>query len=307
VRPVLLGGKFAPFKESRMMFRRVLEEARSFANELLRNQAHIRRRVNALAVMEKERYLRDLLSNPKYDDVRRLERYGFKVYSQYDEDGFIQEIFKRIGVDTKIFVEFGVGDGLENNTLKLLLEGWQGLWLESSERFAAKISAKFGDVISAGRLRVKCAFVDRDNIDELIGDCFTGNIDLLSIDIDGNDIYILDAITAVRPRAIVIEYNGKFPPPISIAQRYNSSHRWSGTDYCGASLEAVTKVAGRKGYSLVGCGIVGVNAFLVRNDLVGDNFQVPFTAENHYQPARYFLWNTFHSGHPADWGAYEII
>ena len=289
------------------MFRRLLDEARSRTNELLRNQAHIRRRVNALAIMEKERYVRDLLSNPKYDDARRLERHGFKVYSQYDEDGVIQEIFKRIGVETKIFVEFGAGDGLENNTLKLLLEGWQGLWLEGSEEFVAKISAKFRDVISAGRLRVKCAFIDRDSINELIGDYFRGTIDLLSIDIDGNDIYVLDAITVVKPRVIVIEYNGKFPPPISIAQRYNPSHRWSHTDYFGASLAAVTKVAERKGYSLVGCGIVGLNAFFVRSDLVGDNFQVPFTAENYYQPARYFLWQTFHSGHPADWGAYENI
>jgi hypothetical protein len=257
--------------------------------------------------MEKERYVQDLLSNPIYDDARRLERYGFKVYSQYDEDGLIQEILKRIGVETKTFVEFGVGDGLENNTLKLLLEGWQGLWLEGNQKSVAKINAKFRDVISTGRLSVKCAFIDRDNINELIGDCFNGSIDLLSIDIDGNDIYILDAITTVRPRVIVIEYNSKFPPPISIAQRYNPSHRWSQTDYFGASLAAITKVAERKGYSLVGCGIVGINALFVRSDLVGDKFQTPFTAENYYQPARYFLWQTFHSGHPADWGAYENI
>jgi len=289
------------------MFRRFVNEARAFKNELMQNQAHIRRRINALALMEKERYVRDLLSNPKYDDSKRLERHGFKVYSQYDEDGIIQEILKRIGVESKRFVEFGVGDGLENNTLKLLLEGWQGLWLEGSQNQVTKINAKFHDVISSARLNVKCAFINRDNINDLIGDSFRGGIDVLSIDIDGNDIYILDAINVVNPRVIVIEYNAKFPPPLSIAQRYNPSHRWTQTDYFGASLAALTKVAARKGYSLVGCGIVGVNAFFVRSDLVGDKFQAPFTAENYYQPARYFLWQTFHSGHPADWGAYENI
>ena len=106
---------------------------------------------------------------------------------------------------------------------------------------------------------------------------------------------------------IIIEYNGKFPPPMSIAQSYNPRHRWGGTDYGGSSLEAITKVANRKGYSLVGCGIVGVNGFFVRNDLVGARFQEPFTAENHYQPARYFLWQTFVAGHVPDWGPYETM
>ena len=230
------------------MFWRIFEEVRSFKYEM----AHIRRRINALTIMEKERYVRDLLSSPRYDDERRLERHGFKVYSQYDEDGIIQEIFKRIGVETKTFVEFGAGNGLENNTLKLLLEGWQGLWMDGSEKFVAQINTKFRDAIVAGRLRGECAFVDRENINDLIGNHFTGNIDLLSIDIDGNDIYILEAVTAVKPRVIVVEYNSKFPPPISVAQRYNPSHRWSGTDYFGSPLAAVTKVAERKGYSLVG-------------------------------------------------------
>jgi len=109
-------------------------------------------------------------------------------------------------------------------------------------------------------------------------------MDLLSIDIDGNDIHVLDAIDVIRPRVVVIEYNGKFPPPMNVVQRYNPEHRWKGTDYGGSSLLAITKIAGRKGYSLVGCGIAGVNAFFVRDDLLGDKFQAPFTPENHYQP-----------------------
>jgi hypothetical protein len=294
----------------RTMFRKLFDEARSFKSDLalLKSEvSHIRRRINAMAFMQKERYVRDLLSDPKYEDKRRLERHGLKVYSQTDEDGIIQEIFKRIGAGGQAFVEFGVENGLENNTLKLLLEGWQGLWMEGSARLTAGIEAKFQDVIAAGRLHVRCAFVDRDNVNSLIGEHVSGEIDLLSIDIDGNDIYVLEAITVVTPRVIVVEYNGKFPPPISVAQQYNPSFRWSGTDYVGSSLAAVTKVAARRGYSLVGCGIAGVNAFFVRNDLVGDHFQPPFTAENHYHPARYFLTQSFPSGHTPDWGVYEQV
>jgi hypothetical protein len=257
--------------------------------------------------MERERYLKDVLSDPKYGDEKRLERYGFKVYSQNDEDGIIQEIFTRIGTTSKTFVEFGVGNGLENNTLALLLKGWNGLWLEGSERYVSQIASKFSDPISDSRLRVKAAFIDRENINSLIGAYFTGEIDLLSIDIDGNDIYVLEALDVVRPRVVVIEYNAKFPPPISVAQRYDPGFKWGGTDYMGASLEAITKVGIAKSYGLVGCSIAGVNAFFVRNDLLDDKFMAPFTAENHYQPARYFLEGTFVAGHPPDWGPYKTI
>lgn len=268
---------------------------------------HIRTRIEALVILEKERYVRELLADPKYANNKRLERHGLKVYSQYDEDGIIQEIFNRIGLQSRRFVEFGAGDGLENNTLKLLLEGWNGLWLEGSENFVSEVNRKFRDVISEGRLQAKAAFIDRDNINSLIEPYFKGEIDLLSIDIDGNDIYVFDAINVVTPRVIVIEYNGKFPPPMNLAQRYNPGHTWDKSDYGGASLEAIAKVASRKGYCLVGCGIVGLNAFFVRSDLVEDKFEAPFTAENHYQPARYFLSRTYVSGHPSNFGPYEAL
>ncbi|MGH7046837.1 MAG: hypothetical protein ACREE2_10690 [Stellaceae bacterium] len=273
----------------------------------LYNLEIIQRRVHTLAVIERERYVKELLAGPRYDDPKRLERHGLKVYSQNDEDGILQEIFSRIGTTSRTFVEFGVENGLENNTLKLLLEGWRGLWIEGDDGCVAQIDQKFRDVVSEGRLRLTAAFINRDNINRLIGAHFTGEIDLLSIDIDGNDIYILETIDVISPRVIIVEYNGKFPPPLSIAQRYNPEHRWAKTDYGGASLAAITKVAHRQGYSLVGCGIVGVNAFFVRNDLVGNKFHEPFTAENHYQPARYFLWQTYVSGHSPDWGPYEVV
>jgi hypothetical protein len=263
--------------------------------------------LHLLAVIERERYVKELLSDPLYNDGRRLLAYGFKVYSQNDEDGIIQEIFARIGQTSRLFVEFGVDNGLENNTLKLLLEGWSGLWLEGSEFNVGQINSKFQDVIEQGRLQVRHAFIDRENINGLIGRSYTGEIDLISIDVDGNDIYLLEVLDVISPRVIVIEYNAKFPPPLSIAQTYNATHRWRGTDYFGASLAAITKVAERKGYALVGCNIVGANAFFVRNDLLEDKFLPSHTAADHYQPARYFLVSTFVAGHAPDWGPYDTI
>jgi hypothetical protein len=278
-----------------------------FRRVLLRNIETAAQRLHTLAVIEKERYVKELLTDPLYSDGRRLPPFGFKVYSQNDEDGIIQEIFARIGERSRTFVEFGVENGLENNTLKLLLEGWSGLWLEGSSIDVKRINAKFNDVIQQGRLKVQHAFIDRDNINRTIGQFYTGEIDLISIDVDGNDIHLLEALEVVSPRVIVIEYNGKFPPSLSIAQAYNAAHRWSGTDYGGASLSAITKIAERKGYALVGCNVMGVNAFFVRQDLLEDKFCPPYTAENHYQPARYFLWPTFVAGHDPDWGPYVDV
>ena len=267
----------------------------------------IRSRMHLLAVIERERYVKELLSDTIYNDPRRLPPHGFKIYSQHEEDGIIQEIFARIGCISKTFVEFGVGNGLENNTLKLLLEDWSGLWMEGSSDHITHINAKFQNVIRQRRLQVQPAFIDRDNVNELVGRYYTGEIDLISIDVDGNDLYLLEALNVVSPRLIIIEYNGKFPPPLSIAQTYNPRHSWSGTDYGGSSLAAIVKVAEHKNYSLVGCNITGTNAFFVRNDLLEDKFCPPYTAENHFQPARYFLWPAFVAGHPPDWGSYKPV
>ena len=282
-----------------------LNDLMSTHSEILYRTQILQRRLSTLTYIEAEQYRHTLFSQSKYRHGNRLEQYGFKVYSQCDEDGIIQEIFNRIGLLSSTFVEFGVENGLENNTLKLLLEGWSGLWIDGNQSYVAQINKKFHDVVTTGRLQVKAAFITRENINSLIGEHFSGEIDLLSIDIDGNDIYILESINVITPRVIIIEYNGKFPPPINIAQQYNPDYRWSGSDYSGSSLVAITKVADRKGYSLVGCNIVGSNAFLVRNDLLYDRFEAPFTADNHYQPTRYFLVSTFPSGHPPDWGPYD--
>jgi hypothetical protein len=293
------------------VIRRIWNKLKQF-NDLMDNQRAVLsisqimlRRINTLVYIEAEQYRRTLFSDDKYHHGNRLEPYGFKVYSQCDEDGIIQEIFNRIGLHSSTFVEFGVQNGLENNTLKLLLEGWNGLWIEGNEHYVAQINKKFDDVLTAGRLRVKAAFITRENINGLIGEYFNGEIDLLSIDIDGNDVHILESIDIITPRVIIIEYNGKFPPPINVAQRYDPQYRWDGSDYSGSSLVAITKVADRKGYSLVGCNIIGSNAFFVRNDILGDRFEAPFTPDNHYQPTRFFLLSTFPSGHHPDWRPYD--
>ena len=243
----------------------------------------------------------DELSRERLKNPLALEPYGYKVYSQNDEDGIIHEIFRRIGTDTKRFVEFGVQDGLESNTHLLLHYGWSGLWIEGSKEYCDAIKVKFRPVISNGRLRVKNAFITKNNINDLINKVNMvgggGAIDLLSIDIDGNDWYVWDAINCVTPRVVVIEYNAKFPPDLSWKQAYNAEHVWDGSDWHGASLKAMEELGKNKGYLLVGTDLRGCNAFFVRQDLVQDKFLPTHAAEDLYNPLRMDL--VFEAKHPA--------
>ena len=234
-------------------------------------------------------------------------RYGFKTYSQSDEDGIIQEIFKRIGTNNRIFVEFGVESGVECNSVKLLVEGWRGLWLEGSATRIEQIRKNFQTFLDERRLGVSEAFVAAENINALLEQGgVTGEIDFLSIDIDNNDYWVWKAITVIQPRVVVIEYNAALRPPLSLVVPYDPERRWDGSNYFGASLEALVRLGRNKGYRIVGCNFSGANAFFVRDDIAGDHFLDPATAEEHYEPPRYFF-PMLKGGHSPRPGPYVAV
>jgi hypothetical protein len=246
-----------------------------------------------------QRFWMDELAKPRYADPRRLIHHGFKVYSQNDEDGIIQEIFKRIGTQDRTFIEFGVSNGNECNTAKLLLEGWRGLWIEGSHALGSFLSEK-------GSLTLTASMVTAENVNHLFSKAgFEGEIDLLSIDIDYNDYWVWKAINVVRPRVVVIEYNAQLRPPLSVTVPYGANKRWDGTSYYGASLEALVRLGRAKGYRIVGCCFSGVNAFFVREDLCADHFIEPATSEEHYEPTRFFF--AAQLGHPSRFGPFVQV
>jgi len=239
------------------------------------------------------------------DDPKRLERHGFKVYSQNDEDGILEEIFRRLGIVGGRFAEIGVENGLECNSLYLIHKGWRGTWFEGNAAQRPAIEQKFAGVLGT-RLQVAFGYVTAETINNVFkGVGVPEDDDFLSIDIDGNDIYLLEALT-LRPKVICIEYNSKFPGNIVKQQVYDPRRSWAGTDYFGSSLKAIAQSAAAKGYRLVGTNITGGNAFFVRDDLSGDLFPADATPENLYNPARYWLWpdHFMHIGHRADFGPY---
>jgi hypothetical protein len=264
-------------------------------------------RLEHLGQLDLLRYWTNELATPRYANPKRLLRYGFKVYSQSDEDGIIQEIFNRVGTRNRIFVEFGVESGIECNSVKLLVEGWRGLWLDAGTKHVAQIRTHFRTFIDDRRLTANEAFVVAENINSLLEQGgVTGEIDFLSIDIDNNDYWVWKEITAIRPRVVAIEYNATLRPPMSLVVPYDPERRWDGTNYFGASLEALVRLGRDKGYQIVGCNFSGANAFFVREDIAEDLFVEPATAEEHYEPPRYFF-AMLRGGHRPHPGQYIAV
>lgn len=228
-----------------------------------------------------------LRAHPRYGDARRLHSSGFRSFSQNEEDGMIAEVFRRIGTGTRTFVEIGVGDGLENNSRLLLQTGWTGWWFEGSPRSAAAIRRHFSTELAEGRLCLVEAMLSPASAAGVLA---TAGVppepDLLSIDVDQHTFHLWAALSYLRPRLIVVEYNAVFPPPIEWVARADSP-AWSGSRDFGASLSSIERLARTRGYALVGCDLTGINAFLVRSDLLGGGFLAPYDAATHYEPPRY--------------------
>ncbi len=221
-----------------------------------------------------------------------LNKFGKKCFSQTDEDGITLEIIRRLGIEKGVFAEFGVGNGLENNTLILAALGWRGFWVGGEELgFAYKQSNKF--------LYIK-DWITLDNIvhQTTIGVNYLGNqdIDLISLDLDGNDVYLVQKLldNNFNPKVFIVEYNAKFPPPVNFKIKYDKDHQWRGDDYFGASLSAFANMFSEFGYKLICCNShSGSNAFFVRAEFMNLFADVPTDIGAIYVGPRYHLYAQF--------------
>ena len=204
-----------------------------------------------------------------------INRWEFKFHSQNGEDGILIYIFSKVGVTNRCFVEFGIEWGIECNTANLSLNfGWHGLLMDCDESCVRWAELYYQRMLGARSSNVKIiqCHVAMENIDKvLLDNGIEGEIDLLSIDIDGNDYWVWKAITVVNPRVVVIEYNASFGYEKSLVVKYDPNFdrykKHPSGLYFGASLAALTKLANSEGYVLVGCDSNGVNAFFVRKDV----------------------------------------
>jgi len=245
------------------------------------------------------------LHSGRYSNPLSLVPSQAKVYSENGEDGIVAEIFNRIGPGISFFIEIGCGAGVQNNTRFLLEQGWKGVWIDGGERNIALAEHSFARFIENGALCVRHAILTPENVDAVLNETGAPNhFDFLSIDIDQNTGHVWKAMQC-RYRAACVEYNASLPPSVALQTSYAPERSWDGTNWFGASLKALEMIGRRKGMSLVGCELAGVNAFFVDSSEVSDKFQAPFTAEAHYEPPRYELVPRW--GHPASAGAREWV
>lgn len=208
-------------------------------------------------------------------DSTALADREFRVFSQWGEDGIIQHLIRVVPVAQRVFVEFGVENYTEANTRFLLTHNnWSGLIFDGSEDHIR--SVKKEALYWRHNLKAVAAFVTRENINTLLRENgLSGEIGLLSIDVDGNDYWVWEAIDAVQPAIVVIEYNARFGPERAVTVPYDAAFVRQKAHYSmiyyGASLAALVALGRRKGYAFVGANTAGNNAFFVRRELKPDS------------------------------------
>lgn len=209
--------------------------------------------------------------NAKYTNIQAAE---FKVFSQFGEDGIIQYLIHTIPIPNRTFVELGVGSYEESNTRFLLMhDNWKGLIVDAGTEHVEYLNSEKGKyLLYAHELTAVSAFLTTNTVNKLLRDAkVTGDIGLLSIDIDGMDYWIFESISAISPRIVIIEYNSTFGPKATVtvpyAKAFNRTRAHYSNLYFGASLQALCILAKKKGYVFVGSNSAGNNAFFVRKDV----------------------------------------
>ena len=206
--------------------------------------------------------------------INSLQEVEFKVFSQWGEDGIIQYLINNVPVKNRIFVELGVENYTEANTRFLLInDNWKGLVIDGNKDYIGYI--KNDEIYWKYDLTAVCKFITRENINEiLLCAGIKGDIGLLSIDVDGNDYWIWEAIEVVNPRIVICEYNSIFGSNYAISVPYNAKFQRTKAHYSnlyyGASLPALCILADKKGYDFIGSNSSGTNAFFARKDLSHD-------------------------------------
>jgi hypothetical protein len=203
-----------------------------------------------------------------------LNKYGGKGFSQTDEDGITIEIIKRLKLDRGTYAEFGVGNGMENNTLILAAMGWRGFWVGGEELgFETPPSSRFTYLKS---------WITRENILDLtragMSKINATQLDVVSLDLDGNDIHFVRELLShdVHPKLFIVEYNAQFPPPAKFEIDYDPKHVWKSDNYFGAALQNFNELFETHGYSLVCCNShTGANAFFVKRSFMEEFSEVP--------------------------------
>lgn len=242
---------------------------------------------------------REFLESGHFPSLQDVE---FRNFSENGEDGILLYLFSLIGTTNQRAIEICAGDGRQCNAANLIIHhGWDGLLFDGDAQkvdFGKKFYSSHPDTKNWPPKFIQ-AWVTAENVNQLVNEAgFTGEVDLLSLDIDGQDYWVWKELNCVTPRIVVLEYQDILGPDRCLTVPYDPNFIATfgphGPNYCGASLGAFVKLGRQKGYRLIGCQRYGYNAFFLRNDVGLDVFpeilakdcfihpKVKFGIENRY-------------------------
>jgi hypothetical protein len=217
-----------------------------------------------------------------------LRDYEFKVFSQWGEDGIIQRLTKEIEIPNKTFIEFGVEDFSESNCRFLMMKDlWSGFVADGSPANIERLQSS--SFYWKYDLNAVAAFMTRENVNDVLSKSgLPHDLGLMSIDLDGVDYHVLEAIDWYKSRILIVEFNALFGKERKITVPYKKDFdriaEHHSNLYFGASLPALATLADRKGFALVGTNSASSNAFFVRRSLLTRNvIEVP--VEKAYSPS----------------------
>jgi hypothetical protein len=224
-----------------------------------------------------DRNLNPLTRNPK------------RYFSQSDEDGILEKILLRLDISSKgKFLEFGVGDGSQNNSLALITKGWESYWIGGEDlKFIFPNSPKH---------HFKKTWITIENLGEITNEALAklntrgDTVDIVSLDLDGNDWHLVKYLleNGLHPSVWICEYNGKFPPGAEWVMPYDGNHVWDGFEYFGASFTSYVKLLGIHGYFPVACSIQGANIFFVKEKYRSKFSDIEMQVNDLYQTQFYY-------------------
>lgn len=254
------------------MFNKIKQKAKRFISSAVSGaQKKQDTQVEQIMISNQYQLMKKLLTPsemPSFKDV------GFKVYSQFEEDGILLYIFSVIGTTNKHVVEICAGDGIECMSANLIINhGWEGLLIDGDQNSVNR-GIKFYAANQSTFLYppvFKHAWVTVENINQIISENgFKNEIDLLSLDIDGNDYYVMEAINVIKPRVIICETHNVIPDDLSLTIPYKEDFNYSDAkqheEFRSVSLFAMKKLLNKKGYRLIGSHRYGFNAIFMLND-----------------------------------------
>ena len=224
------------------------------------------------------------------NDYQSLADLEFKVFSQFGDDGIIQYLAHNLDLKNKTFIEFGVEDYFESNTRFLLQkDNWSGFVMDGSDENLARL--KRAELYWKHDLNAQAAFVTKENVNQLLSKGISDweEVDILHVDIDGNDYWVWKEIE-INPAIVIMEYNSNFGIERAITVPYDpdfyrtTAH--SSNLYWGCSLKALYLLATEKGYEFIGCNSAGNNSYFVRKDKMNDRVRA-VSLENGYVQSKY--------------------